>query len=155
MTKQSDKAKSGGNAAADDGYRIGKGQPPREHCFPKGVSGNPKGRPKGSKNMSTIMKGVLNTRIDTVKNGKRTTVTVKEAAGLKLAKKALDGDFRSIVEVLRHAVALDQELAAIPSQTSTADADIIKVFAQRVLSGAIAVPDDTPSPDSDPEGDAP
>jgi hypothetical protein len=36
----------------DDGetplYRVGKGRPPKEHRFPKGRSGNPKGRPRRS-----------------------------------------------------------------------------------------------------------
>lgn len=33
--------------------------PPKEHQFKKGESGNPNGRPKGSKNISTIIKNLL------------------------------------------------------------------------------------------------
>jgi hypothetical protein len=35
-------------------YEVGYGKPPANTRFPRGLSGNPKGRPKGSKNLATI-----------------------------------------------------------------------------------------------------
>ena len=40
-----------------DSYKVGYGRPPKETRFKKGVSGNPKGRPKGSKNKTPISDG--------------------------------------------------------------------------------------------------
>lgn len=40
-------------------YEVGYGRPPKDHQFKPGQSGNPKGRPKGSKSFSTYLQEAL------------------------------------------------------------------------------------------------
>ena len=41
-------------------YDVGYGKPPRHTRFKKGQSGNPRGRPSGSKNLATVLSEALN-----------------------------------------------------------------------------------------------
>ena len=46
-----------------DDYEVGYGKTPLHTRFPKGVSGNPKGRPKGVRNFQTELREELGTKI--------------------------------------------------------------------------------------------
>ena len=66
----------------------------KEHEFKKGQSGNPNGRPKGSKNRSTIAKYWLSIEQD-LKNplsGDTETMSQEDLMTLALIKKAREGD---------------------------------------------------------------
>jgi hypothetical protein len=63
--------------------------------FPSGKSGNPKGRPKGSKNRSTIFEKVADTPVVANKNGRRAVMTRVEALFEQVANKAAAGDLKA------------------------------------------------------------
>jgi hypothetical protein len=51
-------------------YIVGYGRPPKERQFAAGKSGNPKGRPKGSRTMGAMLQDILNQKIAVTENGK-------------------------------------------------------------------------------------
>jgi len=69
-------------------------EPPKEHRWKPGQSGNPKGRPKGSRNRSTIVREWLDAT-DKVKNpitGEVEEMTVEDMLTLAVIVKARKGD---------------------------------------------------------------
>jgi hypothetical protein len=75
-----------------ESYDVGFGKPPKHSRFPKGVSGNCKGRPKGKRNIATVLTEILGEKIVIDENGVRRTVTKLEAALIKLVNQAASGD---------------------------------------------------------------
>lgn len=56
-------------------YEIGCGKPPKRYSWTKGTSGNPRGRPKARRNLSTTIEATLREKITIEENGKQRTVT--------------------------------------------------------------------------------
>jgi hypothetical protein len=77
-------------------YQVGYGKPPKPTRFTKGQSGNPKGRAKGSKNLSTLLTKTLNEPVVINENGRRRTITKLEAMTKQLVNTAAGGDPRAI-----------------------------------------------------------
>jgi hypothetical protein len=83
----------------DDG--IGYRRPPKKTQFKPGQSGNPKGRPKGSKNMTTILQEELDQKIPVTEGGKRRRVTKRRLAVRQQVNKAAQGDSKAFLAVTR------------------------------------------------------
>jgi hypothetical protein len=79
---------------------VGYGAPPKDTRFKKGVSGNPKGRPKGSLNVATVFTKTLRERVVISEHGQRKTVTKLEAALKQLVNKAASGDLRALAQLV-------------------------------------------------------
>lgn len=77
-------------------YEVGFKKPPKSTQFVKGQSGNPSGRPKGSRNWATIMHAAIEQKVTINENGRQRQVTKLEAATMQLANKAAGGDQNSI-----------------------------------------------------------
>jgi hypothetical protein len=107
-------------------YAVGFGKPPRRTRFCKGQSGNPKGRPRGSKNLATMMEKVLKERVVISENGKRRRITKREALIKQLVNKAIAGDPRSIKLMLA-------ELREIDDRLGTDDGGIPLAVIRRVM----------------------
>jgi hypothetical protein len=84
----------------DKAYEVGYGKPPRETQFRKGKSGNPKGRPKGTKSLERLLLKVSGEPVKVISNGKTRHISKLEAALLQLTNKAVGGDLKAIREFL-------------------------------------------------------
>ncbi|NWF35890.1 DUF5681 domain-containing protein [Mariprofundus sp. KV] len=82
------------------GYEVGYRRPPKGGQFKKGQSGNPNGRPKGSKNFMTILAKELNQKVVVNENGKKKKISRMEAMVKRLVSEALQGDRRSLLTLL-------------------------------------------------------
>jgi hypothetical protein len=85
-------------------YEIGYRRPPQAGQFKKGKSGNPKGRPKGSKNFTTLLDQELDQKIVVTENGRKKSISRKQAMVKRLVSGALQGDQKALltlVEILR------------------------------------------------------
>ena len=77
-------------------YEVGYGKPPRHTQFKKGQSGNPKGRPKGSRNLTTLLSEALNERVIVTEHGGRRRITMRQAIIKQLVKRSATADLRAI-----------------------------------------------------------
>jgi hypothetical protein len=95
--------------------KVGYGKPPEPTRFRKGVSGNPKGRPRGSLNVATVFTKTLRERVVINEHGQRRTVTKLEAALKQLVNKAASGDLRALRQLVE--LARDAEAKQNTSET--------------------------------------
>lgn len=95
------KSASGNNGKPARGKGdVGYGQPPKEHQFKPGQSGNPKGRPKGAKNEATILRNIFNKGITIREGGRTRKISVLEAVLRKFFEDALKGNPKSAAFLL-------------------------------------------------------
>ena len=107
----------------DSDYQVGYGKPPQHTRFKKGESGNPSGRPKGSKNLTTLLEKELKQRVLVTENGRRRSISKQEAMVKHLVNKAVSGD-RALMQLLLEEIRLlEARAAASPSGTNLDEAD--------------------------------
>ena len=129
---------------------VGYCSPPEATRFKKGVSGNPRGRPKGSLNVATVLTRTLREKVAINENGRRRTVTKLEAALKQLVDKATAGDLRA----LRHLTALAQDAEA--QQTAReAQLEDLGELDRDVMQGILRRFQVTEEPRNSPDGEDP
>jgi hypothetical protein len=99
---------------------VGYCSPPESTRFQKGVSGNPKGRPKGSLNVATTLTKALREKIVINEHGRRRRITKLEAAVKQLVNKAAGGDLRAV----RHLTELASDAEANQKSTGVATSEL-------------------------------
>jgi len=77
-------------------YPVGYARPPKDSQFKPGQSGNPSGRPKGARNASSMAHDALEQKINIKLKRSSREMTVRKAAYLRLAERAVAGDIKAL-----------------------------------------------------------
>lgn len=116
-------------------YEVGYRKPPRHTRFRKGVSGNPKGRPKGSKNFLTVLKNELLGTIRITEGGRARIVTKLEALIKARVNRSLQGDKRDadrIFALMERYFSAD-EASQVVVDVDEQDRKILDRYAERLM----------------------
>ena len=81
-------------------YEVGYGKPPHQTRFKPGCSGNPRGRPKDAKNLSTLVHEALNEPVVVAENGRRRKISKRQAIIAQLVNRSAQADFKATQIVL-------------------------------------------------------
>ncbi|MEQ1811463.1 MAG: DUF5681 domain-containing protein [Terricaulis sp.] len=103
------------NKARNSDEEVGYGRPPAAHRFKPGVSGNPSGRRRGSRNLRTDLSEELSEIITVQEAGQKSRLTKQRALVKRLCAQSLSGDHRAMAQVVSLVLRL------IPSEAGAED----------------------------------
>jgi len=111
---------------------VGYGKPPKDTRFKPGISGNPQGRPKGSRNVAAVFAKTLREKVVINEQGQRKTITKLEAAVKQFVNQAASGNLRALQMLVTFArEAETRENLSSPTESIIGEVD------QRVIEGIL------------------
>ena len=124
---------SGGRTAPKRVAReVGYGKPPFAHQLKPGHSGNPRGRPKGAKNEATILRDLLNRKIDVRENGRVRKITVFEAILLRFTEDALKGNTKTAAFLFNRYAGTQANQTSPGDDLNEDDRQVLDAFVRRL-----------------------
>jgi hypothetical protein len=130
-------------------YLVGYRRPPKATQFKPGQSGNPKGRPRGSRSVGAILQDVIQQKIAVTENGKTKRLSALEVMFRRLANDALRGDARAMKLLLSLVERYGESAeAALPlAELLAEDRAILETYLSELGGSAVE-----PAPSADSEG---
>jgi hypothetical protein len=116
-------------------YEVGYGRPPRHTRFEPGRSGNPRGRPSRSKNLSTLLSEALSEPVIVVENGRRRTIDKRRAIVTQFVNRSAKGEikaFQVLLPILRDMEGRADHGSADPAAFTEPDQQIIERIKTRL-----------------------
>ncbi len=125
--------------ASDGSYEVGYRKPPKRTRFQPGQSGNPRGRPKGTKNLKTDLMEELDETI-VIREGDQSRRVSKQRAVVKtLVARTLKGDARAatlLTSMMMRLLETGEGAPVVGEPLLDDERDILGAFEDRVKRGA-------------------
>jgi len=117
------------DAKDDRSYEVGYRKPPKRSQFQKGRSGNPKGRPRGTLNVATILDRTVREPVVINESGQRKTITKMQAALKQLVNQAASGNLAALRQLMAAVSSAEQRLGESQAQSPAISEPDQKVMA--------------------------
>ena len=114
--------------------KVGYKHPPQHSQFKKGESGNPKGRPKGTKNLRTDLAEELTEKIIVTEGGQQLQVSKQRAMVKSMMAKAMKGDTSAAKALFNLVIGFEQvdSQERISLIMSDDDDEVMQAFKEKV-----------------------
>lgn len=116
-------------------YAVGYCHPPIDTQFAPGVSGNPRGRPRGAKNLKTDVLEEITEKV-TVREGEKFRSISKQRAIVKaVVLRALRGDAKAVTTLIGLLLRFQEGASGedVPVELAAEDLAILDRFAERAV----------------------
>jgi hypothetical protein len=126
------------SADRDGDYEVGYGKPPRHTRFVKGQSGNPRGKPPGAKNFTTLLNEALSEQVSVTDNGRRRKISKRQAIIVQLVNRSATADLRAIkilLDIVREIERQTEPASAGLAEFSEADEKVLEQLKARFSVG--------------------
>src|SRR6202048_5380642 len=128
----------GGGSMADSAsdYQVGPGRPPLHTRFKKGQSGNPGGR--SAKSLPALLADALNETVVMTIDGRRRTITKREAIVTQMVDKSASADLRAtkmpidMMSDIEHKAVGEASTPREPRRLAEADKEVVQQFVSRL-----------------------
>jgi len=139
-----------GSRSAD--YIVGYGRPPKAMQFAAGKSGNPRGRPKGSRTLGAVLQDILRQKIAVTENGETRRIPALEVMLRRLVNDALRSDGKAM-KLLLSLVDRYADVTEAKVQLGELLAEDQQILARYLTEPVALVAKPTAKADDDEEGD--
>jgi hypothetical protein len=130
---------------AEDDLKVGYGRPPKANQFKAGRSGNPRGRPKGSRNLTSVLREQFyETHAKVTLDGKQMSLPKVEIACRQQVDKAAKGDtksFMAIHQILSQGEERDRSFAGGSTHTEISEEAYASALAALVANRSLEASD--------------
>ena len=115
-------------------YPVGFKKPPAHTRFKKGQSGNPKGRPRGAKNLATLITDALDEKVTVNYRGRPRKATKRQIIITQLVNKSAQADLKAtqILLGMMQEIERTKDASPKPASLSEADREVLQLIRNRL-----------------------